>query len=232
MAFSKQERRELVDAIVSGDSALPRKSLFKLTDNQLVSLADPQQLDFTVNELSRLKKEKDEEDPTDNEDKEQDRDDEDPTDNEDEYEDEEDPTDNEDEAEEDEEDPPKGKVPPQLAATNKKKGPTGNSRRQRRNQLSDEQWLRLAPKSIQRLVTNAQQRENEEREQLTDLITANSRNQFDEDQLYQMPLETLRGIAALSHGNVVSYRHPTGNASGRRSLRDEAPLVAPSMPTK
>jgi hypothetical protein len=217
MAFSKQQRKGLVDQIVANND-FSEEALETLTDNQLVALLEPTKLDELVNnamppQLQKAMKKKKEE--TMNEDMEDDMEDE--MDSED---------DMEEEEEEEEEALPKKKPP----MTTMKKG-------YNKKGMSTNAWLAGAPPEVRRLVANAQRAEAEKRNQLVETIVANQACPLTEKQLQTRSLEDLEVFAAMAKTSssdigIQSAGFDFFGAAGgpvvnSRSVQNAKPLALP-----
>lgn len=185
MAFSKAERRSLVGQIVT-NSEFSEEALDQLTDNQLVALAEPDQLDKLVNnaamppQLKKAMEAKKKKQAAMNEDMEE-----------------------EDDMEEDdmEEDEP---APPKKPMTAMKKGYG--------KKMSTNQWMAAAPPELRRLVANAQQIEAERRTKLVEVITANGNCPVSAEDLLVKSLDDLELMASLvsSPSQPFSYLGAAG----------------------
>lgn len=181
MAFTKEQRRAAVAKIVANNAAFTEDGLSKLTDNQLVALAEPAKLDSLVNNAKTYpfaKKDDEEEDVVLDPKKRSPR------------EDEEDPI-----PEEDDEEESKAKKP--VVMSKGKKGTTANS-------AAD--WFKSAPPEVQRLVANARRAEAARRQELIGVITANGASPLSEDELKQRSTEDLEVFARFAANSApVGY---------------------------
>lgn len=170
MAFSKEQRQEIVSQIVAngkfdeGDS----ETLLQLTDNQLVGLAKPDELDELVDNATKVKVKTKKVD--------------------------------DDKEEEDEEEMETNRG----GMKKKKKDYTANEG----EQVSLQDWMESAPPEIQRMVSNAQRIEKQEREQLVEQITANEGCPFTAEELNGRSTEDLQMFARMasagSHKRVAN----------------------------
>jgi uncharacterized protein YihD (DUF1040 family) len=109
----------------------------------------------------------------------------------------------------------------------KKAPPTTNSEEE---EDDEEAFLAAAPASIRRLVANAQAAEAKQREALVKQITANSSNEFTEDELAEMEVPQLERIAKLARtAPAPNYSGRSGFGATTNSSHVEEPLVAPSL---
>lgn len=121
-------------------------------------------------------------------------------------EEEEDTDEEEDEEEEDEEEEETTENSQHKSKRNsmKKNKVTTNQR-----PMTDEEWLESAPPRIQSLIINALQKEEEERNQLIETITANESNEFPEEVLTNTDTASLRALAKLAQKPVTrNFRLP------------------------
>ena len=105
-------------------------------------------------------------------------------------------------------------------------------------EMTEEQWLAIAPPSIRDVVTNALQFQGVRRNQLIQAITANSRNRFSPERLDEMDTEELEALAELAEqptANAVRQRRaiyagdPGLIANQDNGAQLEEPLVMPTL---
>lgn len=247
MALTQNERAQLIGSLV--ENGWDEDLVAELTDNQLVALDQPENLDELVdNAYMAMQDDEDDEDLTDN-------------------------AEDDDMDDDDMED--KSKVPPQF----KKKKKTGNMgkdscaktlneygddeleaemmRRKKKkktttnardcgcddgaeklsvNQYVDKLVAEGAPEEVVELITNAQQQQEQERSELIELITANESNMFTEAELKNSKLDTLRRLARLAQSGIKRSGYGrsdyTANAGGGTSFgmgSTEEPLDVPDL---
>lgn len=101
-----------------------------------------------------------------------------------------------------------------------------------------EEWWQEAPPEVRGVVNRAVAWENDQRKQCIEVITANERNKFTEDQLKAMPLDQLQGIVSLldvpgkeepqSFPMFLGAAAPVANAQPKGAPKEE-PLMLPKM---
>lgn len=228
MALTKAQRQKLVDDLVTNEvfGEDSKDALMELTDNQLVALADGDQLDEMVN--NQLGEE--EGDLTDNQKK--------------------------DKSKKNLENVETNELEAELKKRKGKKDkPTNNSDNQEvttneDGEVDEEVWLKKAPKSVRQMITNSKRIVNNEKEKHIKVITANSNNRFTEDQLREKDVEELEVLADLAgeptnnsetedeeeelrflprKGNYSARAAATTGVTTNREEEDDSPLVAPSL---
>lgn len=173
MAFSKEQRRAVVAKIVANSSEFSEDTLAKLTDNQLVALAEPAKLDAMVANA----KGKGNTMPNDTANV-----------------DDEEGVVNESEEDTDDDDAEEPKKPPFV----KNKG--GNYGKDKTaNSFQD--WMRSAPPHVQRMVANAQRHEKAQRQRLIESITANASCPLRPEDLARRSTEDLEAFAAMAQSS-------------------------------
>ena len=218
MAFSKQQREGLISQIVT-NSAFSKDQLESLTDNQLVALNSPVQLDLLVNGSYVDKKMTKNEDMNkkmvENEDME-----------------------SEDEMEEDSMDSEESDMEGSSSESGMKKpAPPKNPVEAKVNKTAEQttnQWLRNAPPEIRRMVANARAIELQQREQLISTITANSSCPFSEDELQARTTEDLQAFAKMA--SISVNRQDFGGfdysgAAGAFSVNSQSKVEPLGLPT-
>ena len=236
MALTQNERSQLIGGLV--ENGWDEDMVADLTDNQLVAMDQPDELDQLVdNAAAFLELEDEEEDLTDNADCSKTLN---------EY------TDNELMGEMKKR---KGKKRGNMGKGKKKppfmkkddeeeeEKPAGNSASpcgEQRQQLSVNQYIAKlradgAPQQVIDMVTNAQVQQDAERAELIEAITANEANDFTESELKASQLPTLRRLARLARSGTQrrsGWGDYTANAGGGGLVGNnevEEPLDIPDL---
>jgi hypothetical protein len=87
------------------------------------------------------------------------------------------------------------------------------------NQLTEEQYVNMAPPGIREVLANALVTHSEIKKRLIKTITSNQANRFNEKWLEIQPIEHLKGIAALAGG-----RAPVARSGGYAGQGDTPPM--------
>ena len=250
MALSVRKRRKIIDELITNEvfNEDSEDYLSNLTDNQLIAISQPEDLDEMVTFVANAEEESEDDDGEDDSadddrsEGEQIGDDESVEDA---------PTDNVSKMSKmsemsDEE------LKAELRARQLKKTPKSNKRSKKKkkgsyptpptsnaedgSEMTVEQWLEAsgAPKAVVSMVNNAQAIENAEREDYIEIITANDANMFTEEQLEGSTTETLKGLAHLAARS--QSRSPQTNFAGRGgrgglvgNRQVETPLGVPDL---
>lgn len=186
MSLTANQRRTLISNIVNQNDGFESDALNTLTDNQLVALARPEQLDKLVDVANAAMSGKP------------------PVDDEEDDMKEKDAAMEDDMEEEDDEEEVTPTPPVKNGGYKNKKAMTGN--------VQTKQWWDEAPPEVRKLVANAQRIEQQQRQKLIAQITANDGCPLTANQLAQRSTEDLEVFAQFATAN--SYVAPVADVSG------------------